>query len=264
MIIDMHVHFFPENVAPKVTQHLADHYGIDVPYQGTLAEYSKMRLSSRVDTAVFFTAATKPEQVQSANIWAKSNTGGAYIGFGTLHPDYHDIDGEIKKLKDWGVKGVKFHPDFQQFYLDDAKALTIYEKMAKDFIIIFHVGDEENGNNTVYSSPRRLANVLDNIPNLRVIAAHMGGYKMWDLSMQWLVGKEVYFDTSSTFGILPDEQFKNLIKEHGYHRILLGSDYPYNDPQRELRCLSGLGLKDKQYQAIIGENAKKLLAGVGL
>ncbi|MTI80995.1 MAG: amidohydrolase [Firmicutes bacterium] len=264
MIIDTHVHFFPPNVATKVTEQLSNHYGLPVPHQGTLKEYELIRRRHDVETAIFFTAATKPDQVKPANFWAIQNTNNNYIGFGTLHPDYEYIDSEITKLKNAGIKGVKFHPDFQQFYLDDEKALSIYEKLADDFIVIFHVGDDQDSEKTNYTSPERLARVIELIPNLKVIAAHMGGYQMWDRAFNCLVGKDLYFDTSSSYEFLPPEKFRYMIKEHGYKNILLGSDYPYCDPGKEYSSLTKLGLRENELTAITRENAKKMLSQLGL
>lgn len=258
----MHVHFFPENIASKVTAQLADHYGIPVPYRGTLHEYQKIRRRDMVDAAVYFTVATVPSQVKTANRWAIENNKDGLIGFGTLHPDFDDIDAEINRLKAAGIKGIKFHPDFQKFYIDDIKALSIYEKLASDFIIIFHVGDKSKEGKINYATPERLSLVLDVIPNLKVIAAHMGGYQMWDRALNCLVGKNLYFDTSSSSEFLPTDKFALMIKEHGYDRILLGSDYPISDPGRECYNVAKLKLKEHHYNAIIGENAKNLLRGL--
>lgn len=264
MLIDMHAHFYPEKVAKKVKANLTDFYGIPTRYEGTKAEYQTICQQHSVEAAVFFTAATVPDQVPPANNWAIMNNKNKFIGFGTLHPDYKEIDQEITKLKAAGIKGVKFHPDLQQFYLDDDKALTMYEKLAKDFIFIFHIGDDEAEGKINYTSPKRLARAMDLIPGMKVIAAHMGGYQMWDEAMEYLVGKDIYFDTSSTFDFLPAVKFRNIIKEHGYHRILLGSDYPFSSPGREAACLVKLDLTDREYTAIIRDNAKKLLADLGV
>ncbi|MBO8137555.1 MAG: amidohydrolase family protein [Desulfotomaculum sp.] len=264
MIIDMHVHFFPENVAPKATKQLAEHYGMPVPYRGTKKEYQAIAQRAGVEAAVFFTAATRPDQVQPANFWAVQNNRDKFIGFGTLHPDFENIDDEISRLKRAGIKGIKFHPDFQQFFLDDEKAMSIYEKLAGDFLLIFHIGDDQNENKVNYTSPERLSRVLEAIPGLKVVAAHMGGYQMWDQALELLVGKEVYFDTSSSYEFLPADKFRRMIREHGYHRVLLGSDYPYSDPGKESLCLAQLGLNDKEYNAITRENAKKLLGHLGI
>jgi predicted TIM-barrel fold metal-dependent hydrolase len=265
MLIDIHAHVYPDNVANKVTAHLKEHYGISIKHQGTLQEYRKLCKKIGVNYAVVFTAATKPEQVEPANRWAMLNhRQGNLISFGTMHPHYTNIDGEIKRLRDAGIIGIKLHPDFQQFYLDDALALTMYEKLAKHFIILFHVGDDQVPDKTNYATPERMARVLELVPGLRAIAAHMGGYQMWDRAMECLVGKNIFFDTSSSYYFLAPEKMRLMVDSHGYQRVLLGSDYPFNDPYTEATCIKKLLLPEKQFNAIIGGNARKLLGSCGL
>lgn len=264
MLIDTHTHLYPEKISSKVVELLREHYCLPVPYQGTISEYQHIIHQHHVDAAIFFTAATCPAQVRSANRWAKLNTNKEMIGFGTLHPDDQNADAEIKWLKEAGIKGIKFHPDFQHFFIDDDNALKLYQKLAKDFIVIFHVGDDNAPHKVHYSSPQRLRKVLDLLPGLKVIAAHMGGYQMWQDSLKYLCGKNLFFDTSSCAGILPDDTFQLIIKEHGYNKILLGSDYPFSEPHIECLKLAKLGLKNQEYEAIIGGNAEKLLHHLGI
>lgn len=265
MLIDIHAHVYPDNLASKVTDHLKDHYGVPIKGQGTLQEYSTLCKNAGVTHGIVFTAATKPEQVEPANRWAILNhRRGNLIAFGTMHPLYTNIDEEMKRLRDAGIIGIKLHPDFQQFYLDDEQALAMYEKLAKHFIILFHVGDDQVPNKINYATPERMANALELVPGLQAIAAHMGGYQMWDRAMESLVGKDVFFDTSSTLPFLGSEKMRLMIEQHGYHRVLLGSDYPVNDPYSEVSGLKKLSLPEKQFNAIIGDNARRLLAHYGL
>ncbi|MEW6459442.1 MAG: amidohydrolase family protein [Bacillota bacterium] len=263
--IDFHAHFFPDAVAAKVVENLSDHYRIPINYQGTRSEYLKLFREAGLQAAVFFTAATRPDQVRAANDWALANTGPGLVGFGTLHPHAADaeVESEITRLRQYGIRGVKFHPDFQRFYLDEERALFVYERLEKDFIVVLHVGDDPGPPKTNFTSPQRLARVLDLLPGLRVVAAHMGGYQMWAQSREFLVGREVYFDTSSTFEFLPDEEVRQMIQEHGAKRVLLGSDYPFRDPKWEIRRLSGLGLDDQTLHEVLEGNARNLLAGAG-
>lgn len=264
MLIDTHTHLYPEKISTKVVELLREHYGLPVPHKGTINEYQQIKKQHNVKAAIFFTAATCPSQVPNANKWAKLNTQKGMIGFGTLHPDDENSDVQIKWLKEAGIKGIKFHPDFQQFFIDDEKALNLYEKLAKDFIVIFHVGDDNAPHKVHYSSPQRLNKVLDLVPGLKIIAAHMGGYQMWQDSLKYLCGKNLYFDTSSCAGILNDDIFRLLIKEHGYHKVLLGSDYPFSEPHTECLKLAKMGLNSYEYEAIIGKNAELLLSKLGI
>lgn len=60
----------------------------------------------------------------------------------------------------------------------------IYESLEPDFPVLMHLGDEKLD----YSSPRRMAKILDLFPNMTVIGAHLGGYGRWDEARRYLVG----------------------------------------------------------------------------
>lgn len=45
-----------------------------------------------------------------------------------MNPDYDDWLNEIKWLEAEGFKGVKFHADYQGYFVDDLCMLNIYEK----------------------------------------------------------------------------------------------------------------------------------------
>ncbi|MEW6173418.1 MAG: amidohydrolase family protein [Bacillota bacterium] len=264
--VDFHVHFFPEGIAAKVVGFLAAHYGIPVNYRGVKEEYLELAREAGVQTAVFSTAATRPDQVNTANDWALANRDNGLIPFGTLHPhsEVVEIDAELARLRAAGIKGIKLHPDFQYFNLDEDRALVLYERLAGDFVVLLHVGDDETPDKVNYATPEKLARVLDLLPGLTVIAAHMGGYQMWDRAMNALVGRDVFFDTSSSLDFLPDERFVRMVREHGIDRILMGSDYPFRDPGWEVDRLMNLGLSVDELEAIVYRNGSRLLAGMGL
>ncbi|MDI6907494.1 MAG: amidohydrolase family protein [Thermoanaerobacterales bacterium] len=262
--VDFHVHFYPEKIAPRVVDGLKAHYGIPVNHRATREEYLDLAAAAGLAGAVFFTAATRPDQVRAANDWALANAGPGLVGFGTLHPYDEGTEAEIARLRAAGIKGVKFHPDFQRFYLDEDRALALYERLARDFLVVLHVGDDETPAKTNYTSPERLARVLDILPGLRVVAAHMGGYQMWERSLACLAGRPVWFDTSSTLDFIDDDFFRRLIDVHGPHRILLGSDYPFREPGWEIARLRRLSLPAETFEAVIGGNARRLLADLGL
>lgn len=133
--------------------------------------------------------------------------------------------------------------------------MRLYELIPPDMPILFHVGDATSD----YSSPKRLANVLDHFPHLKnIIAAHMGGYCEWDEAWKYLVGRDVWFDTSSTFFRLPPHEVKRIILAHGVDRVLWATDYPalsHRDGIAEARTLD---LTEDQFEQIFYKNAERL------
>lgn len=54
-------------------------------------------------------------------------------------------------------------------------------------------------------------------------------------------------------------QYLRIIRNHGSHRILLGSDAPGIQPNRRSRGCARSGLTDAEERRILGENAAALL-----
>ncbi|MDI6871438.1 MAG: amidohydrolase family protein [Bacillota bacterium] len=269
MIIDFHTHAFPDQVAGKAVRQLENHYGIPPFGTGTLAHLHALLKEAGVTLGVISTAATKPEQVRSANDWAlrlnaespwqpgEGDEPGALLAFGTLHPAYPDIPDELARLKERGVRGLKFHADFQEFYLDSPEALEMFAAIGSDFVVLLHVGDRPERNR--YATPVRLRRLLEALPDLRVVAAHFGGFQMWAEAREELLGQDVFFDTSSSLAFLSADEAVDLIRRHGPERILFGSDFPLWSPRTELARFCSLPLTDEERRLILWDNARRLL-----
>jgi predicted TIM-barrel fold metal-dependent hydrolase len=120
---------------------------------------------------------------------------------------------------------------------------------------MYHTGDKYR----TYSSPEKLGRVLDLFPRLTVIAAHLGGYRIWEQSMEYLVGRDVYFDTSSSLFMLDKKEAVRIIRKHGIHKVLFGSDYPMWHPDEELKRFMELDLTREEQEMILWKNACTLL-----
>jgi uncharacterized protein len=215
-----------------------------------------------VDRSVIMPIATKPSQVRGINQWA-AGVGRQYpeiIPFGTLHPLQEDWVPEIESLAADGIRGIKLHPDYQEFFVDDPSVTPMYRALADaGLIVLFHAGVDIGLPPPVHCTPDRLARVLDTAPNLTVIAAHMGGYECWDEVERCLVGRRVFFDTSYAMVTLSPERMRQLIKAHGADQILFGTDSPWTCPKTEIEKLRSLSLSEEEIDGILGGNAERLL-----
>jgi hypothetical protein len=61
---------------------------------------------------------------------------------------------------------------------------------------------------------------------LKLIFAHLGGYRMWDDVLKYLVGSSAYFDTAFIEGIC-DSLLLDIVKKHGEDKIVFGTDFPW-------------------------------------
>ncbi len=257
-IIDAHAHIFPPKIAEKASGSIGNYYGMKMFADGTIEELLKNGSQINVSKYLVHSTATKVEQIKTINDFIEEavNKYDCFIGFGTLHPLMEDIKQEVDRIISMGLKGVKLHPEFQNFNIDDENMLPVYSALEGRLPILMHTGDSMKTS----SSPERMAKILDMFPNLVVIAAHFGGYDMWEESIKHLVGrKNVYFDSSSSLFKIDYDIALKIIKDHGTDKILFGTDYPMWSHAKELERFEKLGLSDEECEMILHKNAEKLL-----
>jgi predicted TIM-barrel fold metal-dependent hydrolase len=254
-IFDIHTHAYPEKVAGKAVEFLNDYYHITCQGTGRMKDLIASASDAGVNYLLVHAVATKPSQVENVNSWIARHISDHVFGFGSIHPDYPDIPKELARIRRLGLRGIKLHPDFQQFFVDGEPMDIVYKNIEGVMPVLFHAGDENND----FSSPRRIANVVARYPKLTVIAAHFGGYSQWDEAEKYIIGKDLYIDTSSTLMTISPERALALIRRHGVERVLFGTDYPLTRHREELERFNALGLEEWEKRRILFDNAKELL-----
>ena len=257
-IIDIHCHIYPAKIEEKAVEAIGKFYNSPMKERGTAEALLEAGKTAGTGRFVVHSVATTAHQVQSVDdfIAYECSKHGEFIGFGSLHPDFPDIKAEVERMKVMGLKGIKFHPDFQEFNIDDEKAMRMYEQIPKDMPILFHMGDERR----TFSKPVRLSRVMDVFKEHTFIAAHFGGYMDWDEADEYLVGrKNLYMDTSSALFKLGYDRAERMIHTHGEENFLYGTDFPMWNPKEELGKFMQIKLKDEERRLILGQNAKRLL-----
>ena len=262
MIIDFHVHAFPDALAAKALPLLSKcSGGVKPNYDATISGLESYLAKNNVDYAVVLNIATNPHQEKKVNDFAvslleKKNI----IPFGSVHPDSPNALSELERLAKAGIRGIKLHPDYQHFFVDDEKMFPIYKKIAElGFITVFHAGVDIGYPKPVHCTPERLLRVLDLFDDAPVVAAHFGGWLLWDSVLEDLCGTKVYLDTAFSSGKMPPDYAKELIKAHGADKVLLGSDTPWSDTLDEVRFVQSLDLSAEDEEKILSNNAKRLL-----
>jgi len=258
-IIDAHSHIFPDKISLKASQSIGEFYDITMACEGSLANLLAQQERAGIDLSVICSVATVPEQAQSINNFIASCASehpGRLLGFGSLHPFMEHPGDEVERIISLGLKGIKLHPDFQRFHIDDPKAYPLYEAAAGRLPVLFHTGDCRYE----YSHPARLKKVLSDFPALTAIAAHFGGWSVWEDGADYLADLEnVYVDTcSSLYSISPQTALK-LIDRFGAQRVLFGTDFPMWNPGEELERFDKIPLSEEQRRMILHENARRLL-----
>lgn len=260
MIIDFHVHCFPDELAPRAVEILADTANIPPRLNGKISDLKNSMRKSKVDKSVVLSIATKPSQTKKINDWSVDIQDDEVISFGSIHPENSDWKEELQRIKASGVRGIKFHPDYQNFFVDEKRMYPIYDFAAElGLIILFHAGVDIGLPAPYKCTPDRLLSIVRTFKGARFVAAHLGGFNYWDDVEKYLLGEDIYLDTSYCLGHISNDQAVRIIKSHGYEKFLFATDSPWADQQEEIGRIQKLDLSGEIKDAILGENARFLL-----
>jgi uncharacterized protein len=261
MVIDFHAHCFPDWLAPAALRKLSASAGaLPMMTDGTLDDTKcHMRLHG-VDAAVVLGIAVTPSNQKSVNNFAAQICSETIFGFGSVHPLAPDVLDELDRIKGLGIRGIKFHPQYQKFSVDDESVYPVYRKAASlGFITVFHAGHDLGFLDSALASPVALARALNAFSGAPVVAAHLGGAFCWAEAFSSLAGLPIYLDTSFSHGHIPLPEAQRIIEKHGTSRILFGTDLPWSDVSGEIAFVNSLGLCEMETQQILGGNAAALL-----
>ncbi len=262
MIIDFHTHAFPDGIAHRAIESLVKACGgrYKPCHDGTLRSLKNNMESFGVDISVVQPVITKPSQFLTLNNWARDINRDNIISFGAVHPESDDYKKDIDYICELGLKGLKFHPEYQSFTLDSPKMLKIYDyALKKGLILLFHAGFDPAFPPPYHSSPKQFCNLWKELKGGTIIAAHLGGQKQWDEVEEYIPDTGILLDTSMGFKYYSSEQFLRIMKALGSERILFGSDAPWSRADEEIEAISSLPITQEERENILYKNAKRLL-----
>ncbi len=262
MVIDFHTHCFPDKIADRAIQKLAHASGGLEPHtDGTVGDLRRSMAQSGVELSVVLSIATNAHQQQSVNDFAASiNNDKDIVAFGSVYPHSEDALDELERINALGLKGVKLHPDYQGFAVDDPKMKPIYRKIsALGLITVFHAGLDYGFAPPYGGMPENMKTAVGWFDS-PVVAAHWGGINCGEAVLQHLCDIDnLYFDTSFGYSMMPRYYAEAILEKQGADKMLFGTDTPWHSPAMEWRLLDALGLTADEREKIACGNAKKLL-----
>ncbi|NHN36664.1 amidohydrolase [Pseudomaricurvus alcaniphilus] len=171
-------------------------------------------------------------------------------------------------IENWGVQGFKFHSPMQGCSPADRMAYPIYEVIAEYKLpAIFHTGHSGMGTGLKggggiklkYGQPMLIDEVAVDFPDINFILAHPG-WPWTDESLSMALHKaNVYIDLSGWSPKYFPEQIVRYANTQLSHKMLFGSDFPLIRPDAWVEAAQKVGFKDHVLQAILKDNAVKLL-----
>ncbi len=266
-IIDFHTHAFPDALAERAVQVLLEEgrrmYDVHAYLDGKISSLLASMDRSNIETSVICSIATKPSHFGPIMEWSKRVRSDRIIPFPSLHPAATDAVEQVRDIKAEGFKGIKFHPYYQNFDLDEKRLIPIYEEISRlGLIMVVHTGYDLAFERTRRGDPRKIINVLDTFPELKFVTTHLGAWEDWEEVERHIVGKKIFMETSYSLDCMERETARKIILNHPKDHILFGSDSPWADQEQAISLLKGLDLGQERETLILRENASKLLASV--
>lgn len=256
-LIDIHTHIYPPAISRKAAASIREFYQLDTrEMDGTADTLLTRGTEAGIDRFVVLPVAMRPDRTRHINdfIIGQVAEQPRFLGFGSIHAGMENITEEVEYILQNGLLGVKMHPDFQEFDIDDPRLFPAYEAMRGRLCVMLHMGDTRYS----YSHPARLRRVLDNFPGLQVIAAHFGGYSMYETAYDELRDKDCIFDVSSSMMFMERGIPEKFINIYGAERMAFGTDYPLWDPITETKRFLQLDLTDAQFEQIGHKTAERI------
>lgn len=260
-VIDIHTHAFPDGLAKRAMKSLTESSNWKPFLDGRIKSLVKSMDKADIDVSVVCTIATKPEQAEGILQWCKEIRSERIEPFPSVHPDQPGAAEFVACIAEEGFVGIKLHPLYQQFAGDEERVLPIYRAAAEaGLAVAIHCGHDVSWDDTVsLAAPYRFRNALAAVPGLKLIATHMGGFRMWDESAASLVGQDCYLETSFSLDRLEPARAIEMIRAHGVDKVLFGTDSPWADQKAEIQRLRTLGLEPAEVDKILFTNAARLL-----
>ena len=257
-LFDIHTHIYPAAIAAKAAASIREFYNLDThEMDGTADTLLAKGTQASIDRFLILPVAMRPDRTRHINdfILEQLALQPRFLGFGTIHAGMENIVDEVEYVISKGLRGLKMHPDSQQFAIDDPRLFPAYEAVSGKIPVMLHMGDKRYD----FSHPARLKKVLRLFPRLQVIATHFGGYSMYETAYELLHDEDCVFDVSSSLMFMESGVAEKYIRNYGVERMAFGTDYPLWDPVVETKRFQQLKLTDDEFDQISHKTAERIL-----
>jgi predicted TIM-barrel fold metal-dependent hydrolase len=258
-----HAHVFPPELRPE----------------GTVDRLLSMLDACGIEKAVCF--APFPHELTEHNQWLARELKGRdrLVGFGTLDLRRDDLRDQVRRVVDLGLRGLKMHPNVQEFDLLGPEALLAYEAAQEAGLFVsFHSGVHRY--RIQHYNVLKFDEIAWRFPDLRFSMEHVGGWAFFtdavavicnNIPFPPVPGKKcrVYGGLTSVFTpdyirmwYMPPERMTELVRQVGAEQLIFGLDFPYNleeNTRMGLSALQDLPVSEGEREAILGGNLREVL-----
>lgn len=263
LVIDFHTHIFPDKIARQAVEKLAEESGeyrprTDGTLKGLLASMDK----AGIGTSVVANIATRPAQSLPILEFCRQIAGERIRPLISVHPgnNREETESLLSRAAGLGIRGVKLHPMYQGFTIDDRAMFPLYQLIEHfGMFVIFHTGLDIAFPGNLQADVARVGNLAAEFRDLTIVTTHVGGWRQWDRAGMLGHLPNVYTEISMTLSEMGDGEFVKLLSQFDEDRVLFGSDSPWTDQREMLERTLRLEISDARKDKLLIKNAGVLL-----
>jgi uncharacterized protein len=233
------------------------HVGVDIDGRAMTADGMKERMdAANVHTSIIFPLndPNARDDYSGPNdvVWAAyEEYQDALVPFFRLNP-HKDYEAEFERCVERGFKGLKLHPVSQEFELDDARVVRLFEMAAgADLPVLVHAGF------AMERIVEPLLPTVERLPELRLILGHAAMVELLVATRVFSGHPNVLFETS----VVKAKDLYVLFCSMDPARICYGSDIPYGDLPSTLHAAllaaDVAGLSEKELSGVLSGNIRR-------
>jgi uncharacterized protein len=283
MIIDCHAHIYSRTIMDNVLriEGLADLLHLDkgsVGRRNNIADLKRDAADGGVRACLLLPVASVSGVRDTNNQFLAMAEGEPDLfTAGAVHPFDPNLDEELEKLGNRGIRALKLSSFTQKFDLDSEENQRLFRKIADSnhhsncnfFVVLdtFYQADRFfNASRDFVTTPEKLGRLAAQFPEVNLVAAHMGGLAapFDEIEKHLAPRSNLYLDTSNAAHMFSREEFVRLMTSHGPDRILFGTDWPWFGHSDEVsfirRLLNESGFSQQEQSRIFSENIAGLLS----
>lgn len=174
------------------------------------------------------------------------------IGFAAVNPWYGAAAvAELRRAVESGLRGLVLHPPLQGFVLVDGLADEVVATAGELGLPVY-----VPSGTPVHALPLQLTELARRFPNVAFVMGHMGHSDFWIDSIPAVAAaSNVYAELSYK----QPHTIEDAVRSLGAHRVVFGSDAPFNDLRLELEKFLAAELDDAARAAVAADTLLSLL-----
>jgi len=163
------------------------------------------------------------------------------------------VDTAERAIREWGMKGIKLNPLFNNFLPDSDVVNPVMDVAAKYGVpVLIHSGHPP------WSLPWSFERLADRYPDVTIVMAHMGHGHIIYINAALDVAEEHANIVVDTAGMTMHTKIREAVNRLGVDRVMYGSDTPLGHPGWEIPKVQVAGLSEEQLQHVLHDNALRI------